>query len=331
MSELSIGRSAAKVGSQVVAAIFDSLDRIDANRFAYTRVDGKDDIIDLAVGPDGRLDPEKASRTLMICEVNPQLLPDVKSEFIKARIPLAWQSYVEPAKDGEEFAKLRSFLVFPRSEERAANAAIEDYTRIRPERSPLEPQELLSWIRSNEGGRTMAAGLEIDKELYDYISRAGLINVPRTEMGENEIDKTIRLRVPLDMGDGVAETVRMAETLYTADFRRIEQERETRLENTIARLLADSKNDMHNSIIVNAEAPSQYIRLDRDGFKYFIDTDEGPNLMASSDRNDRGYEQELYNIIRSFGDYKELTGMDKELEDALHSAAYRYHSGRTCA
>lgn len=318
MSELTVGRSATKVGSQVIAAIFDSLDKIDANRFAYTRVDGKDDVIDLALGVNGRLDPEKASRTLMICEVNPQLLPDVKSEFVKARIPLAWQNYVEPARDGEEFAKLRSFLVFPRSEERTANAVIEDYTRLRPERSPQEPQELLTWIRSNEGGRTMAAGLEIDKELYDYINRAGLINVPRAEMGINEVDNTVRLRVPLDMGDGVAETVRMAETLYTADFRRLEQDREAKLENTVEKILADSKNDMYNCIIANAESPSQYIRLDRDGFKYYIDTEDGPNLMARSDRNDRGYEQDLYNIIRQFGDYKELTGKDTDIERGLH-------------
>lgn len=318
MAELSTGRNATKVGSQVVAAIFDSLDKIDANRFAYTKVDGKEDVIDLAIGENGRLDPERASHSLMICEVDPQLLPDMKSEFVKARIPFAWQSYIEPAKEGEEFAKMRSYLVFPKSEERAANAAIEDYTRVKPERNPQEPQALLDWIKANEGGSTRAAGLEINKDLYDYISRAGLINVPRAEMGENTIDDTVKLRVPLDMGDGVIETVKMAETLYTGDFRRLEQEREAQLNGTMEKLLAGSKNDMHISIIVNAEAPSQYIRLTRDGFEYYIDTEAGPNLLAKKDRNDRSYEQDLYNTLCSFGGLKEITGKGRELEDALH-------------
>lgn len=318
MPELSTGRNAVKIGFQVMAAIFDSLDKIDANRFAYTRVDGKEDIIDLAIGENGRLDPEKASRSLMICEVDPHLMSDIRSEFVKARIPSAWQDYIEPAKEGEEFAKLRSYLVFPKSEERAANAAIEDYMRVKPERSPQEPQALLEWIKANEGGSTRAAALEINKELYDYINRAGLISVPRAEMGENEIDNAVRLRVPLEMGGGVAETVKMAETLYTGDFRRIEQEREAGLTTMVEKLLADSKNDMHSSIIVNAEAPSQYIRLDRDGFKYYIDTEEGPNLLAKNDRNDRSYEQELYNTLRSFGGYKEVEGKGKELEEGLH-------------
>lgn len=317
MSELSTGRNAVKIGSQVVAAIFDSLDKIDANRFAYTKVKGKEDIIDLAIGENGRLDPEKASRSLMICEVEPQLLPEVKSEFVKARIPFAWQNYIEPAKEDGGLAKLRSYLVFPKSEERAANAAIEDYTKIRPERSPREPQALLEWIKANEGGRSMAAGLEIDKELYDYINRAGLINIPRAEMGENEVDSTVKLRVPLNMGDVAAETVRMAETLYTGDFRRIEQEREIELSSTMERLVAGAKNDMHSSIIINTEAPSQYIRLDHDGFKYFIDTKAGPNLIAKNDRNARSYEQDLYNTLRSFGGFKEIVGNDKELEESL--------------
>lgn len=317
MPELSAGRSAVKIGSQVAAAIFDSLDKIDENRFAYTKVQGKEDVIDLAIGENGRLDPEKASRTLMVCEVDPNLLPGMKSEFIKAGIPFAWQDYIEPAKEGEEFAKLHSYLVFPKSEERAANMAIEDYTRIRPERSPQDPQELLEWIKANEGGMTKAAGLEIDKELYEYINRAGLISVPRAEMGENELDNTVRLRVPLDMGNGVMETVRMAETLYTGDFKRIEQERETGLIGTVEKLLSGSKNDMHHSIIINTEAPSQYIRLDRDGFKYYIDTADGPNLIAKNDWTDRCYEQELYNTLRSFGGFKEITGQGKELEEEL--------------
>ncbi len=318
MSESSTGRNAVKLGSQVAAAIFDSLDRIDANRFAYTRVDGKEDIIDLAIGENGRLDPEKASRSLMICEVDPQLMPDIRSEFVKAGIPSAWQDYIEPAKEGEEFAKLRSYLVFPKSEERAANAAIEDYMRGKPERNPQEPQSLLEWIKANERGSTRAAALEINKELYDYINREGLINIPRAEMGENEIDNAVRLRVPLEMSSGVAETVKMAETLYTGDFRRIEQEREAALTATVEKLLAGSKNDMHSSIIVNMEAPSQYIRLDRNGFKYYIDTEAGPNLIARNDRNDRSYEQELYNALRSFGAYKEIEGKGRELEEGLH-------------
>ncbi len=315
--ELSTGRNTVKIGSQVVAAIFDSLDKIDANRFAYTKVEGKEDIIDLAIGENGRLDPEKASRSLLICEVDPQLLSDIRSEFVKARIPSAWQNYIEPAKEGQEFAKMRSYLVFPKSEERAANAVIEDYMRIKPERSPQEPRALLEWIKANEGGSTRAAGLEIDKDLYDYINRAGLISIPRAEMGENELDHAVRLRVPLEMGDGVIETVKIAETLYTGDFRRIEQEREAKLNDTVEKLLAGSKNDMHNSIIINAEAPSQYIRLDRDGFKYYIDTEAGPNLIAGNDRNDRSYEQELYNILRSFGGFKEISGKDEELEEGL--------------
>lgn len=317
MPELSTGRNAVKIGSQVVAAIFDSLDRIDANYFAYTRVEGKEDIIDLAIGEDDRFDPQKASCSLMICEVKPHLLPDMKSEFAAAKIPFAWQNYIEPAKEGDSFAKLRSYLVFPKSEERAANAVIEDYTKIRAEKRPQKPQELLEWLKANEGGRAMAAGLEIDKDLYDYINRAGLIHVPRTEMGENEVDNTVRLRVPLPMGNGVAETVRMAETLYTGGFRRIEQEREKTLSGTMEKLLAESKNDMHNSIIINTETPSHYIRLDHDGFKYFIDTKAGPNLIAKSNRNDRSYEQDLYNILHSFGSLKEITGNEKELEEGL--------------
>lgn len=263
MPELSTGRSATKIGSQVASAIFDSLDKIDANCFAYTKVKGKEDVIDLAIGDDGKLDPEKASRFLMICEVDAGLLPGLKSEFVKANIPFAWQEYIEPAREGEEFAKMHSYLIFPKSEERAANMAIEDYTRIRPERIPKEPQELLEWIKANEGGMTKAAGLEIDKDLYEYINRAGLISVPRAEMGENELDNIVRLRVPLDMGNGVMETVRMAEVLYTGDFKRIEQEREQELAGTMEKLLAGSKDDMHNSIIINTEAPAQYIRLVR--------------------------------------------------------------------
>ena len=59
MPELSAGRSAVKIGSQVAAAIFDSLDKIDENRFAYTKVQGKEDVIDLAIGENGRLDPRR--------------------------------------------------------------------------------------------------------------------------------------------------------------------------------------------------------------------------------------------------------------------------------
>lgn len=320
MPELSTGRSAAKIGSQVAAAIFDSLDKIDANCFAYTRVKGKEDVIDLAIGDDGKLDLEKASRSLMICEVDAGLLPGLKSEFVKANIPFAWQEYIEPAREGEEFAKMHSYLIFPKSEERAANMAIEDYTRIRPERTPKEPQELLEWIKANEGGMTKAAGLEIDKDLYEYINRAGLISVPHAEMGENELDNTVRLRVPLDMGNGVMETVRMAEVLYTGDFKRIEQERKQELAGTMEKLLAGAKDDMHNSIIINTEAPAQYIRLDRDGFRYYVDTESGPNLIAKNDRNDRNYEQELYNTLCNFGGYKELTGKGQELEDGLRKA-----------
>lgn len=318
MTESSVGRGAAKIGSQVAAAIFDSLDKIDANCFAYTRVKGKEDVIDLALGEDGKFDPEKASRSLLICEVHHDLLPGMKSEFVKAGIPFAWQSYVEPAKEGEELAKMHSYLIFPKSEERAANTAIEDYTHVRPERSPQEPQQLLEWIKANEGGMTKAAGLEIDKDLYEYINRAGLISVPRAEMGENELNHTVRLRVPLDMGNGVMETVRMAETLYTGDFKRIEQERQEDLNGMFEKLLAGSKNDMHHSIIVNTEEPSRYIRLDRDGFRYYIDTPEGPNLIARNDRNSRSYEQELYNTLCSFGGFKEVTGKDKEMEEELH-------------
>ncbi len=317
MTELSTGRNAAKIGSQVAAAIFDSLDKIDANLFAYTSVEGKEDVIDLATGEEGRLDPEKASRSLMICEVDPQLLPGMKSEFVKFRIPFAWQDYVEPAREGEEFAKMHSYLVFPKSEERAANAAIEDYMRLRPERGQQEPQALLEWIKANEGGSVRAAGLEIDRELYGYISRAGLISVPWAEMGENELDNTMKLRVPLEMGNGVMETVKMAETLYTGDFRRMEQEREGKLSETMGKLLAGSKNDMLSSVIINTESPSRYIRLDREGFKYYIDTADGPNLIARNDRNDRSYEQELYNTLRSFGGFQEITGNDRELEESL--------------
>ena len=75
--------------------------------------------------------------------------------------------------------------------------------------------------------------MEIDKDLYDYINRAGLLSVPRTELGEDTINNTVRLRMPWDMGDGVLATVKMAEVLYTADFRRIEEERSEKLRSTL--------------------------------------------------------------------------------------------------
>ena len=105
--------------------------------------------------------------------------------------------------------------------------------------------------------------------------------------------------------------------MRNAHCRSIEQERETGLIGTVEKLLSGSKNDMHHSIIINTEAPSQYIRLDRDGFKYYIDTADGPNLIAKNDRTDRCYEQELYNTLRSFGGFKEITGQGKELEEEL--------------
>lgn len=317
MSELSTGRNSTKLVSHVIAAIFDNLDRIDENFFAYTRVDGKDDILNLVLDDNGKFDPMKASNNVLVCEVDRELVSPLKSEFVKSGVPFAWQSYIEPAKADDELAKVHNYLVFPKSEEITVNSTIDDFIRMKPERNPMEPSDLLHWIMSNEEGSTKAAGLEIDKDLYDYINRAGLLSVPRTELGEDTINNTVRLRMPWDMGDGVLATVKMAEVLYTADFRRIEEECSEKLRSTLENTVSKAKDDQHNCVIVNKEAPSQYIRLDRDGYRFFIDTQDGPNLIAIGNRKDRDYEQSFYNILRTFGDYRELEGREKDTAEKL--------------
>lgn len=317
MANTKAGKAAVNTASKVLAAVFDNIDKIDANFFAYTRVDGKEDVLDLVYDDNGKFDPYMAEENTLLFEVQYELAPELKSDLIKAGVPFFWQSYIEPAKTEEDLAKPHTIILVPKSEEFIVNSVIEDFVKIKAEQDPMTPDALMTWIQLNDGDVHHVAGIEVDLELYDYISRAGLLNVPRTEVGFNEINNTVLLRTPWDMGEGVLATIKMAETLYTGNFRLMEEEREDRIKESLQKTVASAKDNLHNSIIVDATAPSHYIKLDNDEFRMYIDTAAGAHMIKRVNRSDRNFEQEFYNTLRSFGDYKEFVGKERDTEIQL--------------
>lgn len=317
MAETKAGRAAVNTASRVLAAVFDNIDKIDANFFAYTRVDGKDDVLDLVYDDNGKFDPYMAEENTLLFEVQYELAPELKADLVKAGVPFFWQSYIEPARTEESLAKPHTIILVPKSEEYMVNSVIEEFVKTKAERDPMTPNDLMHWIQVNDGDIHRVAGIEVDLELYDYINRAGLLNVPRTEMGLNELDNTVRLRTPWDMGEGVLATIKMAETLYTGNFRRLDEDREDRMKESMQKVVASAKDNMHYSIIADASAPSHYMKLDDEGFRMYIDTAAGSHLIKRVSRSDRNFEQEFYNTLRSFGEYKEFVGKEKDTEIQL--------------
>ena len=115
MSELTVSRNMV-MGTRAFVALLEMLDKMDSTRLAYTRFRGKDDILSLALDSQGDLDPKKASENLMVMEVDPKLADEFKTAVTKAGIPISWPTYIEPAKQPGDLAKMHCFIVFPRSE-----------------------------------------------------------------------------------------------------------------------------------------------------------------------------------------------------------------------
>lgn len=318
MSELSVSRNMV-LGSKAFAALLELIDKLDSNHLAYTRFPGKDDILALAMTPTGDLDPQKASENLMVMEVDPKLADEFRSAVTKAGIPMSWPTYIEPAKEEGELAKMHSFVIFPRSELVNMQQVVDDFTRKQLTAEPLGKDEMLDWLQKNQQGETQVGKVEIDLELYKFMNRNNMLNIPRMELGENTRDHTMELCVPADMGDGVMETVKMAEALYCGSFKEQEQAREKTRTDLMTKMLSGAKNDLHLSLIVDRSNPSEYITFDKEGFNHYIDTKEGPQLIDRCSRNDRNYEQDLYGILCGMHACKEYEGTEIENMEKLHA------------
>lgn len=318
MSEISVSRNML-LGTKAFAALLEMLDKMDSNRLAYTRFHGKDDILALALNDEGKIDPQKASENLMVMEVDPKLSEEFKASVTRAGIPISWPTYIEPAKEAGELAKMHCFIVFPRSEVPNMQQVIDDFTQKQVAAEPMSKEDMMEWLRKNQNGETQVGKIAIDKDIYDFMTRTNMLNVPRAELGENKVDQTMELCVPVDMGDSVLETVKMAEALYSGSFRQLEESRERSRVEIMNKLLAGAKNDMHLSIVVDRSNPSDYVKFDKEGFSHFIDTPEGPQMVDRCLRKDRNYEQDLYGILCGMHSCKEYDGKELENEEKLHA------------
>lgn len=318
MAEINVSRNML-MGTKAFAALLEMLDKMDSNRLAYTRFHGKDDILASALNDEGKIDPQKASENLMVMEVDPKLSEEFKTAVTRAGIPMAWPTYIEPAKEEGGLAKMHCFIVFPRSEVPNMQQVIDDFTQKQVAADPMSKEDMLEWLRTNQNGETQVGKIAIDKDIYDFMSRSNMLNVPRAELGENKVDQTMELCVPVDMGDSVLETVKMAEALYSGSFRQLEESRERERTEIMNNLLSKAKDDKKTSIIVDRSNPSDYIRFDQDGFSHFVDTPEGPQMVDRCLRKDRNYEQDLYGILCGMHACKEYEGEDLAKEEKLHA------------
>lgn len=318
MSELTVSRNMV-MGTRAFVALLEMLDKMDSTRLAYTRFRGKDDILSLALDSQGDLDPKKASENLMVMEVDPKLADEFKTAVTKAGIPISWPTYIEPAKQPGDLAKMHCFIVFPRSETPQMEQVIKDFTDKQRMADPMSKEEMLDWLKQNQAGDTQVGKIAIDRDVYDFMSRTHMLNIPRTELGENKIDRTMEICVPAGMGSSVMETVKTAEALYSGSFRTMEDTREESWRKAMEQMLAGSKNDRHLSMIVDRSNPSEYVTFDRDGYSHFIDTPQGPQMVDRCLRKDRNYEQSLYDILCGMHACKEYEGTELENMEKLHA------------
>lgn len=311
MSEMRVGRASVNVASRLLASIFDNLDKMDANRFAYTHVDGKEDITEHVLDENGRFDPEKAEKNALVSEVDYELAPMLRDDMVRMNIPFGWATIVEPARGEGGTATPRTFFFYPKKEEQNVNAVIDEFVRRKDDRTPKSPEELVNWIRSNGGDPREVASIEIEKDLYDFINRTGYLNIPRTEIQSRD-EGYVKLCVPYEMGEGALESVKMAEVLYTGSFRQADRESHERTHEHLSDLTSSVHDSLRNNIIVNEAAPYCYIRKDETGFRVYMDTEKGSNVIQDVKINDRELEQKFYNAIRAFERPVELTGDNRE-------------------
>ena len=184
------------MGTRAFVALLEMLDKMDSTRLAYTRFRGKDDILSLALDVQGDLDPKKASENLMVMEVDPKLADEFKTAVTKAGIPISWPTYIEPAKQPGDLAKMHCFIVFPRSETPQMEQVIKDFTDKQRMADPMSKEEMLDWLKQNQAGDTQVGKIAIDRDVYNFMSRTHMLNIPRTELGENKIDRTMEICVP---------------------------------------------------------------------------------------------------------------------------------------